>query len=101
MTTTTFYLRLAEHVMVNGDTEVAYIPLVKLTPANSNTDYWTYDGRYTYIHYTHTRVLADCYIRVFYWCASNQAGCYIRVFGDVCTAGFLNLKNCTVYLLQH
>ena len=37
---------LAEHVMVNGDTEVAYVPLVKLTPTNSNMDYWTYDGKY-------------------------------------------------------
>ena len=38
---------LAEHVMVNGDTELAYVPLVKMTPADNNMDYWTYDGRYS------------------------------------------------------
>ena len=31
--------------MINGDIEVAYTPLVKITPAGSTTDYWTYDGR--------------------------------------------------------
>ena len=32
--------------MVNGDTKVAYMPLVNVSPTNSNKDYWTYDGRY-------------------------------------------------------
>ena len=44
------YLFLADHVLVNGNTEVAYVPLVKLSPADSNKDYWTYDGRYNDIN---------------------------------------------------
>ena len=43
------YLFLAEHVMVNGDTEVAYMPMVRLSPTDSDKDYWTYDGRYCYV----------------------------------------------------
>ena len=41
---------LADHVMVDGHTEVTYVPWVRLTPASSSTDYWSYDGRYVIIH---------------------------------------------------
>ena len=40
-----FVYYLAKNVTVDGHTEVTYTPWVKLNTDDSNTDYWTYDGR--------------------------------------------------------
>ena len=87
------YFFLAEHVMVNGDTEVPYMPMVRLSPTDSNKDYWTYDGRYCYVFiYVITMLeylvivmleylvivmleFGDPYIRIF-------GNCFVRVFGE-------------------
>ena len=42
---------LGEHVLINGNTKVDYIPLVKLSPYDRSKDYWTYDGRYCHMFF--------------------------------------------------